>query len=361
MMNSSTSSDTSMGVADYDDEGLGEFWGDFMYVTNAVVVPGMFFVGLVLNSMGIGTLIHMGVTTSSTVFMLIMFSGDILSGFVDAVMNTGISQWWLNPYQLGRGWCKVLMWINYATTVSTQFILATFTFDRLMAVSFPIKYRQLKTNLKYPVITSLVVMVVSYLSVAGNLYYYDLVDGVCTQASYISALGGLIYFHYSASFVFCGLPTTLIFLFNVTILIQMRRNADKMKKSGREAAMTRVLLLCSFAFLFFTGITMGFLYVSILYLQPQIEGGPKWVAELYVALMQLAELPATANVSFNFALYLMGSKMFRDACGEMLRNNIFCCIPSGEGQNGGGKNSTSFKTATTTITTSNVRNPNQED
>ena len=75
---------------------------------------------------------------------------------------------------------------------------------------------------RYPVITSLVVMVVSYLSVAGNLYYYDLVDGVCTQASYISALGGLIYFHYSASFVFCGLPTTLIFLFNVTILIQMR-------------------------------------------------------------------------------------------------------------------------------------------
>ena len=54
---------------------------------------------------------------------------------------------------------------------------------------------------------------------------------------------------------------------------------------------------------------MGFLYVSILYLQPQIEGGPKWVAELYVALMQLAELPATANVSFNFALYLMGSKV----------------------------------------------------
>ena len=90
MMNSSTSSDTSMGVEDYDDEGLGEFWGDFMYVTNAVVVPGMFFVGLVLNSMGIGTLIHMGVTTSSTVFMLIMFSGDILSGFVDAVMNTGL-------------------------------------------------------------------------------------------------------------------------------------------------------------------------------------------------------------------------------------------------------------------------------
>ena len=44
-----------------------------------------------------------------------------------------------------------------------------------------------------------------------------------------------------------------------------------------------------------------------------------WMGDLYVGLLQLAELPATANVSFNFVMYLLGSKIFRKEFKSMLR------------------------------------------
>ena len=48
---------------------------------------------------------------------------------------------------------QILKWLNYSTTFSTQFVLVLFTFDRLLAVTYPLKYRLLKHNLKYPVIS----------------------------------------------------------------------------------------------------------------------------------------------------------------------------------------------------------------
>ena len=58
-------------------------------------------------------------------------------------------------------------------------------------------------------------------------------------------------------------------------------------KSGREQAITRILLLMSFAFLLFTAGCMFFLYTSVIYLGPQLDGGDPWVGQMYVAMAQL--------------------------------------------------------------------------
>ncbi|XP_063718086.1 galanin receptor 2b-like [Symsagittifera roscoffensis] len=316
------------------DEGeyLSKTWDSALFWLNAVVVPLLGCVGFVFNIFGILTLSYMGITSSSTMYMLIICIGDIISGFVDSILTVGIGNWYTNLYALSRFSCKFLMWINYATTCSTQFVLTLFTFDRLLAVTYPMKYRSLKTNLRYPVICSAVVVTLTYLSLIGNMYAFDLVDGQCAKPTYMSELGKEIYFHYSASFIYCGLPSTLIFIFNFTILYQMRKN-DKNKKSsstksGREQAITRILLLMSFAFLLFTAGCMFFLYTSVIYLGPQLDGGDPWVGQMYVAMAQLQELPSTANVSFNFSFYLMGSKMFRKGFLDMLQS-YFCCRKAG--------------------------------
>ena len=100
-------------------------------------------------------------------------------------------------------------------------------------------------------------------------------------------------------------------------------------RGGREHAITRILLLMSFAFLLFTACCMVFLYTSVIYLGPQLEEGEPRVGQLYVAMKQLAELPATCNVSFNFGFYLMGSGIFRKGFTDMFKS-YFCCMDVGQ-------------------------------
>ena len=55
-----------------------------------------------------------------------------------------------------------------------------------------------------------------------------------------------------------------------------RKNASQFKKakSGREGAITRVLIMASMAFLVFTTAAMSLLYFGLFYLQPKIEQDP---------------------------------------------------------------------------------------
>ena len=64
-------------------------WRSALVVTNAVVIPTVGVCGFVFNSLGIATLFHMGINSSSMVFMLILFVGDIWSGFVDSILTAG--------------------------------------------------------------------------------------------------------------------------------------------------------------------------------------------------------------------------------------------------------------------------------
>ncbi|XP_075263835.1 uncharacterized protein LOC142355607 [Convolutriloba macropyga] len=62
---------------------------DILIIINAYVTPIVGFIGIVLNSLGIATLFHMGINSSSMVFMLILCIGDIISGFVDSILIVG--------------------------------------------------------------------------------------------------------------------------------------------------------------------------------------------------------------------------------------------------------------------------------
>ena len=111
-----------------------------------------------------------------------------------------------------------------------------------------------------------------------------------------------------------------------------RRNSNTMKKKGRESAVTRVLLLVSFAFLFFTAVAMALLYIGLFYVGPKLEQDPDDVQlqNWYLILIQISELPAVANVSFNFLFYILGSNIFRNGFFSMLKRLLH--IGQGESQ-----------------------------
>ena len=76
--------------------------------------------------------------------------------------------------------------------------------------------------------------------------------------------------------------------------------------------------------IFFTALTIVPVYLALFYIEPMLsdesaESGKEWLSDLYVGLLQLAELPATANVSINFLMYLLGSKVFRKEFKGMLK------------------------------------------
>ena len=64
-------------------------WDSALFWLNAVVVPLLGCVGFVFNIFGILTLSYMGITSSSTMYMLIICIGDIISGFVDSILTVG--------------------------------------------------------------------------------------------------------------------------------------------------------------------------------------------------------------------------------------------------------------------------------
>ena len=72
-----------------DEEPLTDMWLVALEVTNSYVVPAVGTFGLILNVLAIGTLIHMGINSSSMVYMLILAVGDIVSGFIDAIITVG--------------------------------------------------------------------------------------------------------------------------------------------------------------------------------------------------------------------------------------------------------------------------------
>ena len=60
-----------------------------LLVTNKYVIPAVGIIGVVLNMCGVATVVHMGVTSSSLVYLIILAIGDAISGFVDSILVAG--------------------------------------------------------------------------------------------------------------------------------------------------------------------------------------------------------------------------------------------------------------------------------
>ena len=108
--------------------------------------------------------------------------------------------------------CKVGQWVSYFTTFATQFTLCLFTFDRFLAIYKPMFYKQcLKDTLWYPVVSTSVNFLLTAVLLSGNLLVFDLENGACVISSALSKTIQTFYFHYSVTFLYCGLPATLLF------------------------------------------------------------------------------------------------------------------------------------------------------
>ena len=80
----------------------------------------------------------------------------------------------------------------------------------------------LQGNLKYPIISCGIVTVIVYILSGGQVYVFDLVGGICQQGTHIPQVWGEIYFHAQVSLLYCAIPSTMLFLFNIVIMVQMR-------------------------------------------------------------------------------------------------------------------------------------------
>ena len=74
-----------------------ELWSGLFGVVNGGVIPLIGLCGFVLNGLGVATLLHMGINSSSMAYMLILSIGDIISGFVDSILTVGLVQYTLLP------------------------------------------------------------------------------------------------------------------------------------------------------------------------------------------------------------------------------------------------------------------------
>ena len=62
---------------------------DLQSLINGYVIPAVGILGVILNLCGVSTIVHLGVNTSSMVYMLALAVGDLISGFFDSIIVVG--------------------------------------------------------------------------------------------------------------------------------------------------------------------------------------------------------------------------------------------------------------------------------
>ena len=63
---------------------------DVQSIINKYVIPLVGMCGVILNLCGVATVVHMGMNTSSMVYMLVLAVTDLISGFLDAIIVVGL-------------------------------------------------------------------------------------------------------------------------------------------------------------------------------------------------------------------------------------------------------------------------------
>ena len=120
---------------------------------------------------------------------------------------------------------------------------------------------------------------------------------------------------------YCFSQTHKIFEIFFEYVCRKRASSNTEDRKSREGAITRILLLVSFAFLVLTVVGIIILYEALFYMAPRMNDDP-WAACWFTVLMEWSELTGICNVSFNFLFYMMGSKIFRDGFKSMLKSKL---------------------------------------
>ncbi|XP_075253381.1 uncharacterized protein LOC142345285 [Convolutriloba macropyga] len=305
------------------DEDLAESLASVTDVMGAIVIPLTGCVGIVFNCLTMAVVMYMGMDTSSLVYMLLVAIGDSTSVFIDTILNIGFTHWgWVVVLTRSDLSCKVGQWVSYLTTFATQYTLALFTLDRLLAIAKPIMYKQsLKDKLWYPVAATGVTYVVVSGLLCGNLWMFTLENGACLTDSSLSPTLQTFYFHYSVTFLYCGLPAVVLFVLNFAIIYKLKTapSAGRGSNKSRENSITRGLLVVSFSYLVITLLGSLNLYIVLTVTQPKIsDNDPKW-EKLTVLMFYVGEWCGAINQSVNFFLYILGSQSFRKEFLKLIR------------------------------------------
>lgn len=296
--------------------------------------PPIFVLGIVGNLLTVlVTGRHPTRTTSSGVYLITMSLAAIgvyLVGF--------LSQWlrachFVDLTELGIWWCRFNKFFYYSSGDVAIWTLTLLTFDRLVAVCFPLRKIDFCTYRRAVTLCCVVVT----LAVAKNLHMFWTRGTIYDQTGNVKSHCGAPapYTHFEKFvrpwIVFTLvtlLPIAVILVCNILVIRVLARSrtirasvgggrTGHNQKKRRSRMTTMMCLAASFSFIVFTAPS-----IILVVLQPYYSG------DSYDIAKAVNNLLVHVNYAANFFLYCLGGRSFRHRL-KVLLLSLFCRSKSG--------------------------------
>ncbi|XP_075255032.1 C5a anaphylatoxin chemotactic receptor 1-like [Convolutriloba macropyga] len=242
--------------------------------------------------------------SSGQTFIKCLALSDLIAGFQDGVMEAWLAMLGIKFFTLHPLLCRFLGWFTYFSSSAAGVVLLATGFDRMIAISKPIWYKQ-NSKPRRAKITSILIWVITGLAMLPNFFEYDLKELYCNFVignpwSILSLKEFKVYYE----FIFFGgfiIPGIAMIIVNLVIVYKLKEKSATVSRSDREV--TVCLIVVSVAFCLCLG-GLGILARLSLVLK---DTNPS-VANL---INYIRKFPAVLNNSMNFYAYFAASSYFR--------------------------------------------------
>ena len=240
---------------------------------------------------------------------------DFLNNWLSLTLNIGLLS--------NHHFCLFHRYVFTVCYTYSSWLLATLTFERFLAVTFPLTAKVVCT-VKHALVTIIVEPIILFVVSSYNLWAWEVNEkGKCTttaspkMAFFINHVAP--WMRYS---LYSFIPIILIFFFNISITIQLfRAHSHRVAMTGEtvkasshnERKITIMVLTVSFVFLLLTA-PVAFWYIIVFAAEEFTVQGPKAVFIETVIIMF-----GLCNYAVNFFLYILSSRSFRQEFMTMIK------------------------------------------
>ncbi|XP_063726955.1 dopamine receptor 2-like [Symsagittifera roscoffensis] len=299
-----------------------------------IVLTGL---GLLGNALVYATVQHLQKSpqfrNSSLTYLKWLAFADSSSVIIDGWLTKGFTfVFGFQVRSLGLWVCRLDMWASHFTTRAAANIMAAFTFDRFISVTFPFFYDQKMKRPKVAKVISLVIWLVCALVAGPLLFILVIRDERCTISADIPMRVIDTFIFIGTPVLLVGIPSSVAFFSNFMIIIGLRKRAkrDRERKGNRqtsgqggagggrkEYSMTTLLIVSSLLFLAGeSGVMWGNYVMFYSEADPQIH--PQVQKQFRTTATSISELCGAINSSLNFVIYIICSRRFNLAFRDML-------------------------------------------
>ncbi len=206
--------------------------------------------------------------------------------------------------------CVVMTYLLFVGSTNGMLVILAMTFDRMLAIRFPLKAVSVCTRTRAKII-SVTVAVIAFAVNVPHYFMTSLVHGTCTGYN----TGGLATKVYSWISVatYSAVPFFLLIGMNLTIINGVRNRMKLPQRSKMSASkdaenqVTAMLLVVSFMYLVLT-LPQYIRLIAVHFIH--YDGNARTYA-LYILLYHFTNKGYYTNSAINFLLYCIGGTRFR--------------------------------------------------